>query len=524
MTGVPQMVRLGARSSWPVLLGAPVLVAALVAGSARGIAGLYPTLADRLQYEATLGASTASAAFNGRGYDLATTGGVTAYEVGVFGQLVFPILGLLLGIHLTRREEEAGRWDIVTAGRLAQGAPLAAAAVLCLGSVALTVTLTTVGGVAAGLPARGAVWYALAVGALVAFFAGVGLVAGQVAAGARTAWAIGGAVQALCFLVRAVVDGRAASAVGLSPLGWIAEEVRPFGDDPRVWPLLAYAVCFAGCAAAATWVARHRDLGSGAITPRPGPARGAPRLGSPAGLAWRLGRGVLAGWAVGAVAWAATFGALSQEMTHLIEANPALKEAMGLSRGTDVVTAMALLVVALAAMGAGVQCLTRLGAEEGAGRLAMLIASRRPRAAVWRGWLAVALVQALGVLVAGALALGIATWAVTGRFEDLRVAAFVGAAYAVPVLLVMALAALLASWGAGWARLAWPVVGWAAIVGMLGETLRLPDWARQTSPLHAVGNLPVDDPDAAVLVCMAIVAVALAVFSQSAFGRRDVLG
>ncbi len=523
MTGVRQMARLGVRSAWPVLLGAPALAALLVAGSARGIAGLYPSLADRIQYEATLGGSRASAAFNGRGYDLATTGGITAYEVGVFGQLVFPLLGLLLGIHLTRREEEAGRWDIVTAGRVSPGAPLTAAAALCLGSAALTTALTAAGALAAGLPARGAVWYALGIGALIAAFAGVGLLAGQVAASTRTAWAIGGAAQALFFLVRAVVDGRNLGAVWLSPLGWAAE-VRPFGDGPRWWPILAYAVSCAACLGAAAWVAHHRDLGSGAIVPRPGPARGAPRLGTAAGVAWRLGGGALIGWALGAAAWAATFGALSEEMTGLIEANPALMDAMGLTRATDVVASMALLVVALAAMGAGVQCLVRLGSEEEVGRLATLVATRRPRAAVWRGWLCVAFAQALVVLAAGALALGVTTWAATGRVEDLRVAAWTGAAYAVPVLLVVSVAAVLAGWRPGWARIVWSVVGWAAVVGLLGETLRLPDWARNTSPLRAVGNLPVDDPDAWVLVGMAVIAAVLVLASQAAFTRRDVLG
>ena len=74
------------------------------------------------------------------------------------------------------------------------------------------------------------------------------------------------------------------------------------------------------------------------------------------------------------------------------------------------------------------------------------------------------------------------------------------------------------------ARIVWSIVGWAAVVGLLGETLRLPDWARNTSPLRAVGNLPVDDPDAWVLVGMAVIAAVLVLASQAAFTRRDVLG
>ena len=79
---------------------------------------LPPPQADRAQYAATVGVSTVNIAFNGRGYDLTSLGGITAFEIGITGQLLYPLVGMILAIHLTRRQEEAGRIELLTAGRL----------------------------------------------------------------------------------------------------------------------------------------------------------------------------------------------------------------------------------------------------------------------------------------------------------------------------------------------------------------------------------------------------------------------
>ena len=46
-------------------------------------------------------------------------------------------------------------------------------------------------------------------------------------------------------------------------------------------------------------LAAHRDQGAGLIPARPGSPRAGPWLRGPLGLAWRLQRGGLAGWALG---------------------------------------------------------------------------------------------------------------------------------------------------------------------------------------------------------------------------------
>jgi ABC-2 type transport system permease protein len=519
VAGMGRLVRLGVRTGWPGLLGGAVSGAALVAAVAFSIAGLYPTAADRVQYAATVGASAATEAFNGRGHALTTIGGITAYEVGFMGQLLFPLLALHWALRHTRRDEEAGRTELVTAGRVGRLAPLAAATVLVTTAAALTGVLILVGTVAAGLPVAGSTWYAAATVLLLLSFGGLGLLLAQLAQSTRTAYTVGVVVVTALFLVRAVVDGLGWRAVWASPLGWFAE-VRPYGE-PRGWPLVAYGGVALLLLVLALLVAHHRDLGAGVLAPRPGPDRARPVLGTVGGAAWRLTRSVALSWTAVAVVWAGVFGMLSREMTRLVEANPTILQALGVERASDVVTSMAVVIVCGAATAVTVQGSSRLGGEESSDRLGAWLASRVPRQRLWLTWWTVVAGSSLLVLAAGCASLGLATWASTGEQAAFATAMEVAAGYVTPVLFVGSVAAVLRAALPGVADAAWAVVGWLILVGFLAETLSLPEWARDLSPVHLVGDLPREDVDAAASVVLAAGTLLLLAVSVAAFRRRD---
>lgn len=518
LTGVSRLTRLGWRTGWPGLIGSAVLAAGLVTAVAASISGLYPDLADRQQYADTIGASPASQAFNGLGFGLTTAGGVAAYEVGFMGQLLFPVLALHVALRHTRREEEAGRTELVTATRIGRLAPLAAGAILVLGTSLLAGVLILAGLLLVGL-ATGAAWYAAGVALLMSASGAAGLLIGQLTQSTRTAYLSGLAVLTAAYLTRAVIDGNGWDLPWLSPLGWLAQ-VRPFAE-PQLWPLLAYAGSTLVLTALAAVVAGRRDLGAGVITPRPGPTRARAGLGTPAGAAWRLTRPVALAWALLAVVWAACFGVLSQEMATLVDANPMLLEALGVERGSDVVTGLAVVFVSLAATAVAVQGSGHLGVEESTDRLGALLATRVPRGRWWLTWWGVVGGSTLGVLLAGVVALGLSTWASTGERAALTTALGVGLGYAVPVLFVTAIAALLRGALPRVAPAAWVLVGWIVLVGFLAESLRLPGWARDLSPLHLVGNLPREDPSGAAILALAVATLLLLALSTLAFRRRD---
>ena len=230
LAGLARTVRIGARTQWGGLLALAVLQSGLVTATARGIEGLYPAQADRDQYAATVGLSKVNIIFNGRGYDLTSIGGIVAFEVGFMGLLLFPLTGLILAIRLTRRQEEAGRVELVSAGRVGVASPSAAATVLLLADAAVAGGLIACGLAATGPPADGAVWYALGVTGCTTFFGALGLLLAQLCQETRVAYRTGAGAVVLCYLLRAVVDGHDAATTWVGgPLGWLAE-VRPFGQ------------------------------------------------------------------------------------------------------------------------------------------------------------------------------------------------------------------------------------------------------------------------------------------------------
>ena len=513
------MTLLGLRTAWhgPALV--TVICIALVSAIAVGVEGLYPQAAQRAQYALTAGASGISTAFNGRGYALTTLGGITAVEVGFMGQILFPVLGVLMAIGLTRRQEEAGRTELLTASRVGRLSPLAAATVLVAITCAATVTGLTVSMTLTGLPVAGSAWYAASVGACLLFFAAVGLLLGELCQQARTAQQLGLGAVTVAYLTRFVIDAVEGDAAWASPLGWLPE-VRAF-SSPRVWPLVAYIVTAVALVSVAAVAAARRDAGAGVIAPRPGPARGSARTAVTWVLALRLERTVTGTCLTLVCLWALLIGLFSQEMTEVIAANPTILSSMGLVHASDLVVQLAAIIMVVGSTAVAVQGATHLAAEESSGRLGLLLSTRLGRRRLWLGWWAATLLSAAGVLILSASVLAVSIWAVADGSVPVGSALEVGWANLPAAALIGALQALLASLGPRWYVLGWVPVAWTAVVGFLAEALRLPEWARDLSPTHMIGRLPVDDPDLRVVAGQCAATAVLLALSLAVFGRRN---
>ncbi|MDO4242314.1 MAG: ABC transporter [Actinomyces sp.] len=519
LAGTARMVLLGTRTAKAALLSAALLPAGLVLGVARSIEALYPTVEERQRYAQWAEASPGTIAFNGQGYGLTTLGGITAYEIGFMGQILFPTLGAVLAVRLTRREEESGRTELLTAGVVGRLAPLAAAVILLAVGVVCGTVLMVAGMVGLGLPGSAAVWYAAGAAACTLFFAAAGLLLSQLCQSARTASLLGLSLTALAFLARAAGDVRGSRAALVSPLGWLPE-VRAFAV-PQGWPLLAYGVGAVVLLAGAGAVTQRRDLGAGVLAPRRGREQARRTLVTSGGLAWRVCAHGILGWLVLASAWALVMGLLGQEMKGMAEANPGVLAALGVERGTDLLVMLATIVMGASAVAVGIHAGTRLAAEEESGRLGAVLSTRVPRARTWLAWWAVAVLGSQAVLGVSSLLLGLSTWAVTGDRQDLGTAVEVGAGYAVPVLFAVGLCAALASAGPRWAPTGWALLAWILIVGFLAEALRLPEWSRDLSPLHLVGVLPAEELDVGAVAALAAGAMALLAASARVFSGRD---
>src|SRR5699024_4863301 len=157
-----------------------------------------------------------------------TVGGITAFELGFFTMLVFPVIAVHLAIRLTRTHEDAGRIEQVRASPVGSLSPVVAGGIVAA-AIAPVIGLGTWGGLTAiGLPAAGAAWSAAGLTGELLVFAALGLLAAQVGRTSRAAHSLALGVFAATTLVRAFIDGRGLAATWLTPTGWLAE-IRPFG-------------------------------------------------------------------------------------------------------------------------------------------------------------------------------------------------------------------------------------------------------------------------------------------------------
>ena len=281
--------------------------------TAASFAELYPTAVERQAFADTVGSNPALVVLYGPLFD-SSVGGLTAWRMGIVPVFV-ALFSLLTVIRHTRTEEEAGRRELLGATVVGRHAPLAAALIVTVAANLVLAALLALGMIIQDLPAAGAISFGLAFATAGCVFAAVAAVVAQLTEGAGAARGIAISILGLAFLLRAAGDigGDDSGWSWLSwasPIGW-AQQVRPFADE-RWWVFALAVGAFVVLAAAAYALSSRRDVGSGLLAPRPGPATASPYLRSPLALAWRLHRGLLLGWTAVFFVMGAVFGSITE--------------------------------------------------------------------------------------------------------------------------------------------------------------------------------------------------------------------
>ncbi|MFI7649047.1 ABC transporter permease [Micromonospora sp. NPDC049460] len=535
-TGTGRLARLVLRRDQVRLavwvLGTPLLGYAL-AGSVKEF---YPDEASRVGYATTSASSLVARAFNGpiAGTEL---GAVVVAETYVTLALLAALLSTFAVVRHTRQNEETGRAELLGASVVGRYALLTAALLVVVAANVLAAALLAVALAGAGLPLAGSVAAAAAVGGVGVAFTGIAAVTAQVSVTSRGANALAAATVGVAFLLRAAGDVLGEQTDGgvrvvsawpswLSPLGW-GNQVRAYVGD-RWWVLaLPVALLVAGVALAYA-LADRRDVGAGLVAPRRGPATAAPRLLSPAGLAWRLQRGALLGWAIGVAVLGLSMGIAGDEFNAMIEENPAAAEAISaMGGGAKLIDAYLAAMLGLFALTIGayvVQALLRTRGDETDGRLEAILATAVSRTRWLTTQVVAATLGALALVLLGGLTTGLGYGLVTG--DPLGQTAELGGAALVrlPALLVVAgvvtaLFGLLPRWSVA---LSWAALIGFLLLGQLGAVLDLPQAALNLSPYTHVPSVPAVDLAALPLVVLTGVAVVLLAAGLAGFRRRDV--
>jgi ABC-2 type transport system permease protein len=511
---------------WGTLFGV------LVANEALSYRKNFPTVASRESFAHTIGSNSALTAIIGPARQVDTIGGFVAWRV--FGLLIIvgAIWGLLTATRLLRREEDAGRWELLLAGRTTRrqataqaiGGLAAGWAVLW----ALTAALAAVAGArpSVGFPVSASLFYATAATASAAMFLAIGALASQLAPSRRQANGLAALTFAVFYLIRMVADSGTAPAWlrWASPLGW-AENLHPLtGSQPLA---LAPIVLLTGASAgAAVILAGRRDLGT-AILARHRPASASTRLlGGPARLVIWLERWVALSWIGGLAALALIFGVtarsaaagnvgvstITQQLGRL-GAHPADPAAAWI--GYEFVFLAALLAFAAAAQ------ISAVRGEEADGHLDNLLTRHLDRGR----WLAGRLGFSVVFVLACGVATGVGGWiGIAPRNSAVGFAAMMQAGLnaAVPALFILGLGALLYGLAP---RLAAPilytVILWSFLVEIIGSSITSNHWLLDTAVLTHLGPVPATSLHWTAIAWLTGFAVIATLAGLAAFNRRD---
>ena len=516
---VATMIRVGWRTNRTGFIIWTLVNVGILLGTALAVAGLYDTPAKIREYaDAVAGGSLY--AINGRVEGIDSLGGVIQDENTFVSSFLAPLIGMTLIARLTRSEEERGRVELLAARCVHRGSvPLAA--MLLTGAVLVVNAIgMSLGVIAAGVPAGRGVLYAASLAALSFVFAGVAVLAAQLVLHTRGVYMVGFGVLLAGYLTRGVGDVSDSWVVWTSPLGW-QEKVAAFGPM-RAWALLVPIAIGSGLTAIAVVLADRRDIGSSVWAGGAGPADAGSFLRRPVGTAAWLHRPAIIGWSAGTIAFAAMFGALTNETVQAIEDNPSLADALGAGgRPEDGFLAMVLLYGAIIATAYVVQAIGTLRHEERAGRVEWALARPVDRLR-WLTANIVVIITGLLVLVVSSTAVfGVAAAASlgdAGRIDDLIGA---GLAYLPAELLVAAIA--LAAFGAAPRRyaVAWGVVVAVGTIALLGPGLDLDRWIRDLAPTTHVGFPPDGDVEPVALLVMSALTIGFGAIGLLGFRRRD---
>jgi ABC-2 type transport system permease protein len=505
------------------------VITAAIASNSYSLNKLYPTAADRAQLAASGGHNPALVFLYGRLWG-DSLGAVSAWRYGVWAAIFAALMSVFLVVRHTRADEEAGRLELVGSAAVGRLAALTAGLLVALAANVVLAVLLVVVLVVLGLPVAGSVAFALAITTCGLAFAAIAALAAQLAAGARTARGIAVGVLGAAYLLRAVGDASGEGGVSwltwLSPLGW-TEMLRPYTGD-RWWVLALPLALTAAATAGAYVLVTLRDHGAGLLPDRPGSATASAFLRSPFGLAWRLQRGTLYGWAAGFAFTFAASGAAAKGIGSLLGGSSQLRNAFtrlgGQAGITDAYLAAIMSLAGLAAAAYATSAVLRLRAEETGGQAEPLLATAIGRTRWGLSHIAVAVVGTAVLLAVAGVAAGLGYGLRTGSAGP-EVARLLGAGMAqLPASLAVAGAAVVLFGLLPRASVAgaWTVVGVLVLIALFGQLLQLSQPILDVSPFTHVPKLPGAAVTAGPLLWLSLAVLALVATGLAALHRRDI--
>ncbi len=524
LAGTRQLLWLAWRRSRVMILTSVVAIVAMIGSSAAASVALFSSPAELAAVVNLAGKMPAYIAMYGHIRE-ATIGAASAGKLLVIAAVALAVLCIVIVRRHTRAEEESGRFELIGWTAVGRRAPLAAGVILASATALVTGLLIAVSCAAAGLPGMGSVVFGLVTTGVGLTFTAVTAIAAQLSSTGRTCGALAFGALGISYVLRMIGDLQEGHPLGvlawLSPMGWALNSAPWAGD--RLWVFGLFVLLYAGCLGVAGRLLAGRDLGSGLLPERPGPARG--EIATAAGLAWRLQHLAAIGWFVVFVALGVLLGFLLENVGDFLQ-SPQTADMLRLMGGTGMVKDLYISVeagfMAVFASCFAVASVLRMRGEETELHLEPVLATATTRRRFLASHGVIALVGSAALCLGTAIGLAathaVAVGSLSSWWRD-----FTPMLVQIPAVWVVgALTMALFGWLQRWSILGWALVIAFMAIGQLGELLKIPTWLQQASPFAHTPKLPAGEFSATpVLILVAITAVTV-VLAEAGFRRRDI--
>jgi ABC-2 type transport system permease protein len=468
--------------------------------------------------------------------DGSSAGAFFMMEIGAYLGILVGFMNTFLAVRHTRADEQAGRAELVLATRASRRSMTASTVTLAVIANVGVGLFGALAAMATGYDAAGSAtlgWELATTG--LAFF-GIGMLFAQIFSSSRAANGWGSAAIGVFWVIAAAGNaaGTASSdglhvtpgvAIWFSPIGW-GLRTLPYTQNVW-WPGLLGLALAAVLIVVSVLLQGVRDTGAGLVATRLGRRTASAALRGPIGLAWRLQRGSIIGWGIGAVLGAAAIGGLGKTLNDSISQNRDLSKAieeMGTGRGTvfEVFIGVMIALIGLVVAGAAIQTAMRMRQEEVATTAESVLATPVSRLRWYLSYVVVGLVASLVILLLSGLVAGAALANIdtdlVGQTIVLSLAQLPAVAvYMGITALVFALVPRLTI-AAGWV-----LFGIGVVLGEFGSLLNLPDWVRQIAPTAHTAVPPMSSADWSGTWWLVAVAVVAFVLAGIAFTRRGLV-
>jgi ABC-2 type transport system permease protein len=511
---------------WALVFGA------FFASKAIGLVNTYPTDAARQKVAILFSNNIGIEVLLGPLRRTSSVGSIVTWNTLGAMVIIGSIWMMLLAVKMFRGEEDAGRWEILLAGRTtprwaAANVLAGLSASLSLFYLVIAVIFSLVGRAhGIGFNVGSALFFALAVVAGVAVFMMVGALAAQVLPTRGRAATVAAAVFGVLFLLRAIGDiTNAHWLLNVTPFGWI-EKLQPLSNAQPVWLLpLAGLIIILG--ALVIFFAGRRDLGEGIIADKNTANPRTALLNAPLTAAIRLARANIISWLFGIFATATLYGLMTKTAAQAFSQSASAQNVLNrLSHQSQTAGTIGFLGIVfflqmmfiMAYAASNVSTIRRDEAEGYVDNFLVRPVSRL-RWLSGRIFIAAVVIILAGLLTAAGTWVGVASQHGGVSFHTLVLASINAL---VPVIMTvgvgifaMGVRPRLTS------LLAYGVLAWSFLISMVSSGLNLNHWILDTSILNQVVFAPAANPRWGTNAVLVAISLALCAVGIILFNRRD---